>query len=166
MSKKRKKIDENQLSIFDVLMKISEERSDTRDAARMEGQFKIIDRLRASLRSAIKGCPLSVHQVAGEMSHLVGQSITAEVIYSWTRESDEINGRNTRHVPAEWLPAFCRVTQCTEPLVLLCRTMELFVLPGPEALMAEIQKLDEGIKKLQQKKRVRMLFKRKLEEAR
>lgn len=157
MSKSRRKIDDRQHSIFDLLTRLSENEPAT------EGQLKVVDRLRAAIRSAIKGCPLSRHQVAGEMSHLVGQTVTKEQIDSWTRESDEINGRPGRHIPAEYLPAFCKVTGSNEPLRLMGQMVGLFILPGPEALRAEIQKLDEEIKRAQERKKKRMMFLREME---
>jgi hypothetical protein len=123
----------------------------------------VVDQLRESLRQAMKGCPLDRYQIAGEMSHLVGETITKEIIDSWTRESDEINGRCRRHIPAEFLPAFCEVTKSNEPLVLMGRLCGLFVLPGPEALRAEIQRLDEEIATARDKKRKRMMFLKELE---
>lgn len=154
MSKSRLKTDKSQLSIFDLLRDLS----DSQAEPTIEGKFRIIEELRSSMRAAIKGCSLSVHQIAGEMSHLVGQTITKEQIYSWTRESDEINGRPGRHIPAEYLPAFCRVTRCNEPLQVMGRIAGVFVLPGPEALRAEIQKLDEEILKAKARKKKRMMF--------
>jgi len=159
MSKKRRKTDKNQLSIFDLLRDLSEKTSETTS----EGKFKIIDELRAAMRTAIKDCPLSVHQIAGEMSHLLGQTITKEIIYSWTRASDEINGRPSRHIPAEFLPAFCKVTGSNDPLIVMGRLTGLFVLPGPEALRAEIQKLDEEIQRAKSRKKKRMRFLREME---
>jgi hypothetical protein len=163
MSKSNVKIDDKQITIFEYLKSLSEQsRIDTSNNA---GQFKTIDQLRASLRAAIKGCPLSRHQIAGEMSHLVGESITKEMIDSWTRESDEINGRPGRHVPAEHLPAFCKAVGCNEPLVILGRMTGLFVLPGPEALRSEIQRISEQIKTAQAKKKKRMMFLKEMEGA-
>jgi len=153
MSKPKSKIDGKQLNIFDYLQTIQSEQIQTQ-----EGRYRVIDRLRASLRQAIKDCPLSRHQIAGEMSHLLGETITKEVIDSWTRQSDEINGRPGRHVPAEYLPAFCHVTGESEPLAILGKLVGLFVLPGPEALRSEIQKLDEEIKDRQARKRKRLIF--------
>jgi len=159
MSKTRRKIDRNQLSIFDLLKDLSENSS----SSPTEGQFKIIDQLRVSIRAAIKECPLSIHQIAGEMSHLLGQTITKETIYSWTRESDEINRRPGRHIPAEFLPAFCKVTGSNEPIVIMGRLTGLFILPGPEALRAEIQKLDEEIQRAKSRKKKRMMFLKEME---
>jgi len=157
MSKSKRKIDSNQLNIFEYLQDLST--SQSASALSSEGQFKIVDRLRASIRSAIKSSPLSRHQIAGEMSHLLGESISKEMIDSWTREDQEIppaplykggeivghdGGRVVRrYIPAEYLPAFCQATGCSEPLVIMGRMVGLFVLPGPEALRAEIQKINE-----------------------
>lgn len=152
MSKARRRIDDKQLSIFDLLKDLSETGIPT------EGQFKIIDQLRAALRTAIKECTLSRYQIAGEMSVLLDHSVTKEMLDSWTRESDEMNGRPGRHIPAEYLPAFCRVTGNNDSLIVMGRKVGLFVLPGPEALRAEIQKLDEQIKKVRDRKKRRMMF--------
>jgi hypothetical protein len=157
MSKKKRKVDKSQLSIFDALQRLSEK------PQHHEGQFKVVDRLRASLRSALKECALDRYQIAGEMSHLLGQTVTKEVIDSWTRESDEINGRPGRHIPAEYLPAFCQVTKCSDPLVILCQLLGLFVLPGKEALRAEIQKLDEEIREAKKRKTKRLTFLKEIE---
>lgn len=160
MSKSRKKFD-NQFSIFDHIKRLSEENS----SHPTEGQFKVIDRLRASLRSGIKASPLSRHQIAGEMSHLLGESVTKEIIDSWTRESDEMNGRPGRHIPAEYLPAFCHVTGCNDPLIIQAKMVGLFTLPGPEALRAEIQRLDEDINKAKSRKRKRVMFLKEMEKS-
>jgi len=161
MTKSKVKIDDKQITIFEYLQKLSEQ--SYLKTTNTEGQFRVIDQLRVSLRVAIKDCPLSRHQIAGEMSHLLGESITKEMIDSWTRESDEINGRPGRHTPAEYLPAFCRVTENNEPLVIMGRMVGLFVLPGPEALRAEIQKITEQIKTAQAKKKRRMMFLKEME---
>ena len=160
MSKSKSKIDDKQITIFEYLKKASEKSSLTEST---EGSMKIIERLRDSLRSAIKNCPLSRHQVAGEMSHLAGDTITKILIDSWTRESDEINGRPGRHIPAEYLPAFCQATGCNDPLVIMGRMTGLFVLPGPEALRAEIQKLDEQAAAIKAEKRKRKMFLKEME---
>ena len=156
MSKSRRKIDK-QLTIFDLIKDYSNSSEPT------EGQFRIIENLRDSIRMAIKECPLSRHQIAGEMSHLLGETITKEQIDSWTRESDEINGRPVRHIPAEYLPAFCKITESNEPLIVMGYPVGIFIMPGPEALRAEIQKLDELIKKNQDKKKKRLMFLKEME---
>jgi len=136
MSRRREKLDNRQISIFDYLREL--ERQTAEKAP--EGQFACAERLRSAMRGAIKKSPLSVHQIAGEMSHACDTSITAEQIYSWTRRPES---GPARYVPAEYLPAFCHATESNAPLVVMGRLVGLFVMPGPEALRAEIQKLDE-----------------------
>ena len=157
MSKNHRKIDDKQLSIFDLLRDLSDTELPT------DGQFKIIDQLKAALREAIKECPLSRYQISGEMSTLLDHTVTKEMLDSWTRESDEINGRPGRHIPAEYLPAFCHVTGNNEPLIVMGRKVGLFVLPGPEALRAEIQRLDEQIQKAKNRKKKRVMFLKEME---
>ena len=158
MSKSHRKLDDKQqLTIFGLLQGLTETKPTS------EGQARIIDELRASIRAAIKGSPLSRHQIAGEMSHLLGETITKEMIDSWTRESDEVNGRVGRHIPAEYLPAFCTVVRDNEPLMVMGRVAGVFVLPGPEALRAEIQKLDEEILAAKARKRKRVMFLKEIE---
>jgi len=157
MSKARRRIDDKQLSIFNLLQELTSPKTPS------DGHYKIIDQLRAALRTAIKECSLSRYQIAGEMSTLLDQTVTKEVLDSWTRESDEINGRPGRHIPAEYLPAFCQVTKNNEALIVMGRKVGLFVLPGPEALRAEIQKLDEQIQQVKNRKKKRVMFLRELE---
>lgn len=158
MSKSRSKLDDSrQISILDYIRECSDREEDSL------GSYRIISDLRRALRAAIKGCPLSRHQIAGQMSHLLDTSITKEMIDSWTRESDEINGRPGRHIPSEFLPAFCKVTEDNGPLIVMGRVAGLFVLPGPEALRAEIQRLDEQIKGAQRRKRKRVMFLNEME---
>jgi len=159
MSKERRKIDDRQLSIFERL-KDFEAASETGNNA---GQFKIIDRLRASIREAMKHSLYNRYQIAGEMSHLLAETITKEQLDSWTRESDEVNGRTPRHIPAEYLLAFCKATGCNDPLIIIGRAAGLWVLPGPDALRAEIQHLDERVEQAKAEKRRRVMFLREME---
>lgn len=141
MSKKGAKSDRaQQLSVFDLLRQVQVEKMAARSDA---GTMDCSGALRDALSAAIKGCPLGIHQIAGEMSHLAGRTITAEMIYSWTRRSDEMNGRAPRYIPAEYLPAFCRVTGDNTPLLIMVELTGSFLVPGAEALRAEIQRLDE-----------------------
>ncbi len=158
MSKSRRKTDKRQSTIFDLIKEYT-----AGEDLPTEGKARVIERLRASLRQAIKSSPLSRHQIAGEMSHLLNESITKEQIDSWTRESDETNKRPARHIPAEYLPAFCIVTRDNGPIEIMGEIAGAFVLPGPEALRAEIQRLDEQIKAAQARKRKRLMFLREIE---
>ena len=154
MSKRKKRIDKRQVSLFDLLKQCAA--GETK--AVQEGELNVADRLRLSLVAAIKDCPLSRHQVAGEMSHLLGHEVSKTTIDSWTAESKERN-----RIPAEYLPAFCRVTGDREPIRLLAEHGDMFAMPGPEALRAEIQKFTEQESKARAEKRKRMRFLEEME---
>ncbi len=158
MSKSKRGID-NQLSIFDLLKGLQETPPDRTP----QGALRILDPLKAALRTAMKNSPLSRFEIAGQMSHLLNESISKEQLDSWTRESDAQNGRPERHIPAEYLPAFCAVVHNNEPLMVMGRAAGVFVLPGPEALRAEIQRLDEEITRVKSRKRQRLLFLKEME---
>ena len=129
MSNCKRSFDNKQSSIFDLL---SIKQTPASDA----GRFRIIEDLRESLRTAIKNSPFSRHQIAGEMSPLLQETVTKEQIDSWTRESDEMTGR--------------------APIEVMGRLCGAFVLPGPDALRAEIQKIEENIKAAHDQKRQRL----------
>jgi hypothetical protein len=154
MSKRKRKIDNRQMSLLDVLKSVSA--ADTE--ASQEGHFDIANKLRLALIAAIKQCSLSRHQIAGEMSHLLGHEVSKTTIDTWTAESKERN-----RIPAEYLPAFCRVTGDREPIRLLAERGDMFAMPGPEALRAEIQKFTEQESKARAEKRKRMRFLEEME---
>ncbi len=154
MSKRRAKSGSDQ-PLLDYLERIQAE---SRKSRSDEGSLNIADRLRVSMRQAIKRCPMSVHQIAGEMSHLLGETITAEMIYSWTSESKSLH-----QIWGTRLPAFCKVTESREPVEIIADAAGLFCVPGPEALRAEIQRFSEAESKARKEKRKRQLFLEELE---
>ena len=154
MTMRRKLLDiPGQRTLFDLL-----EAQAIQSPAPVEGSLNLRERLRGALNQALKSCPKSRWQVAGEMSHLLGTEITKWMIDAWTAESKE-----GHRFPAEYLPAFCRATGDAGPLRLLAEAAGLFALPGPEALRAEIQRLEEEARKLQAEKRKRLTFLEEME---
>lgn len=155
MSKSRKRIDENQGSLFELIEQINA----PKPKKSPPGRFRIIDDLRETLRNAIKESPFSRHQIAGEMSHLLDESITKAQLDSWTRETDDQGNPNRRHVPAQYLPAFCDVTGCDEPIRVQARMLDCHLMPPKKALDAEITKVmrrrDEDTKLLKRLKLLR-----------
>lgn len=155
MANRKKRIDNpNQLTIFDVIQNIQEEERQSRPA----GSFDIDNQFREAISAALKACPLSRYQVAAGMSDLVGYEITKSMLDSWTAESKE-----NHRFPAIFLPAFCEATGQTEPLRTLGRVVGVFVMPGPEALRAEIQRIEEEITKKKREKKKRVIFLREIE---
>jgi hypothetical protein len=153
MAKLKPKIDINQASLFDFLKNYQEENS----VARPAGSFDIDRRFREEISLALKQCPLSRWQVAARMSELTGQEITKAMLDSWTAESKEAH-----RFPAIFLPAFCEAVGCSE-LFRLWAAGRRVRAPGPEALRAEIQRIEEEINRKQNEKRKRMMFLREIE---
>ncbi len=137
-----------QMSLFDYVQKLEAERRKV-----TEGSLNVKERLRAALNAAIKQCNLSRHQIAGEMSHLIGADITRTQIDSWTAESKELN-----RIPAEYLPAFCRATGSIEPMRIIAEAAGAFAMPGPDAIRSEVQRLREQARKINSELRKREMF--------
>ncbi len=154
MSKRKKRIDKRQMNLLDYLKSTAE--GDKKQA--LEGELDMANRLRFALIAAIKQCPLSRPQIAGEMSHLLGHDVSKTTIDTWTAESKERN-----RIPAEYLPAFCCVTGDREPIRMLAEHGGMFAMPGPEALRAEIQKFTEQESKARAEKRKRLQFLKEME---
>lgn len=155
MSNNKKRIDIHQLSIFEIL---ETAQSEPPERFNPPGSLDIDRQYREVLSEALRRCTLSRYQVAARMSELVGQDITKTMIDSWTAESKE-----GHRFPAVFLPAFCAATGSQESLRFLGQLVGAFVLPGPEALRAEIQRIEEEIAKKQAEKRKRMTFLKEME---
>ena len=154
MAKSAKRIDTSQPTLFDLIREMEARKPQGAPTGSMD-----IDRaFREAVSEALKNCPLSRYHVAARMSELVGQEITKTMLDSWTAESKE-----NHRFPAIFLPAFCEAAGDTEPLRILGRLVGVFVLPGPEALRAEIQRLEEEITAKQQEKRKRVFFLKEME---
>ena len=153
MTKSKNSLD-NQLSLFDILKNCQEQQNTKKPA----GSFNIDTAFREAISEALKRCPRSRWEVAGRMSELTGQEISKSMLDSYTAESKE-----QHRFPAIFLPAFCEAVGCSEPLTILGRLVGVFVLPGPEALRAEIRKLEEEIERKQSEKRKRMVFLKEME---
>ncbi len=154
-----KKKNNNQQTIFDWIKK-AEELTSQSEILRA-GSLDIDSELREAVSSDIKTCPLSRYQISARMSELTGQEITASMLYSWTAESKE-----KHRFPCQFLPAFVIATGGRRSFNVLSRRSGLFALPGPEALRAEIQKLDEQIKKFKSEKMKRHIFLKEIERGR
>lgn len=155
MSKRKKIIDSRQISLFDILQSVQEDREEEQAA---EGEMNIAEELRLALVKAIRNCRLSRHQIAGELSHLLGCEVTKTTIDTWTAESKEHH-----RIPAEYLPAFCTATGDLDPIRILAECGGMFAMPGREALRAEIQKYDEQERKARAEKRKRLRYLEEME---
>ncbi len=154
MAKMKQKIGLHQTTLFDFLKNYQQETHTQRPA----GSLDIDRQFREAISAALKSCSLSRWQVAARMSELTGTDISKSMLDSWTSEAKE-----NHRFPAIFLPAFCEAVGCSDPLKLLGRLVGVFVLPGPEALRAEIQRIEEEINKKQTEKRKRLMFLKEME---
>jgi hypothetical protein len=155
MAKNRHRIDQDprQLNLFDYIKQMNRIENPS-----SEGSLNIKERIRCALNDALKQSPLSRHQVAGEMSHLLGVEVTKTTIDSWTAES-----KDGHRIPAEYIPAFCKATDSYTALVILEEASGRFSMPGPEALRAQIQRSLERIRSEKTELRKMELFLKEME---
>jgi len=154
MTKTKKSLvaDSFQLSLLDLLKQDQEERATLRP-----GRLNLRGRLIAAVKLAIKNVPKSREIIAEEMTDLTGERITVSHINNWTADS------HPHDMPGRFYSPFCVVTNDIELIRIQAEAAGVFTLPGPDALRAEIQKLDEQAKELQAEKKKRMLFLQELE---
>lgn len=127
------------------------------------GSLDIDAKLRAAISEDLKhakdqnGREISRYEVAAKMSDLVGQEITASMLYNWTAESHDKN-----NFPLKLLPAFVAATRGRKTVELACRECGLIAMLGAEALRAEVSQLDEEIERLIVERKKRKLFLREI----
>ena len=124
-----------QPSLFDIIKEDEKKRAIDTVAP---GSYNISCRLRSELSEGLKICAMSRYEVAAKMSDLVGVEITKSQLDSWTAESKEFH-----RFPAEYLPAFCAVTGHKEPLHIMARLVQCYLLESEEALLAELGRIDQ-----------------------
>jgi hypothetical protein len=163
-SKKKSSTQERQETLFDYLKKVEALSSQT--SLPIKGSLDIDSELRAAISEDIKhavvsctGRELSRYEVAAKMSDLVGHEITKSMLDNYSADSHE-----KHRFPVQYLPAFVIATGGQRrTFEVLSRRSGLFALPGKEALRAEIQRLDEDIKKKKSEKFKRELFLKEIE---
>lgn len=161
---KPKKESSTQTNIFEWIKQANEISKQSNNP--FNGSLDIDTELRAAISQDIKhaivpctGRELSRYEVAARMSELVGHEITKSMLDNWTAEAHD-----KHRFPAQYLPAFVIATGGQrQAFEVLSRKSGLFALPGPEALRAEIQRLDEQEKKIKAEKHKRKIFLKEME---
>ncbi len=157
MTKRRKQSSRyDQPSLFDYI-KDSVENHTPNGGLSIEKEFKAA--LAEDLRHAHDDYSreISRAQVAARMTDYLGEEITLSILNNWTATS------HPHSMPADHLPAFVKATGQGRAVEVLSRHSGLFMLPGPEALRAEIQRIDEEMQKMKTEKQKRILFLKELE---
>lgn len=154
MTKDRKRFvtNSNQMSLFDILVQEQTERCSVRPA-----RLNIAAQLVAAIKTAIRKAPESREAITDEMSELTGERVTVDMINNWTATS------HPHEMPGKYYAAFCVATGDIELIRVQAEAAGVFILPGPDALRAEIHKLDEETRKLQAEKKKRARFLLELE---
>lgn len=156
MTKNKKRFDSQQISLFEVIQNFQNDKP----APKPIGSFNIDREFREAISEALRWSPLSRYQIAARMSELTDTDITKTMLDSWTAESKVQN-----RFPAVFLPSFCEAAGCNDPLQMIGKLVGVFILPGPEALRAEIQRIEEEILRKQADKRRRLTFLKEMEGA-
>lgn len=134
---------QKQMSFFDQLSQ-----SQVQNATPPVGAYNIMRQWRCALSFALKSASQKSRLViADEMSRILGVRVSKYRIDSWVAEN------KASQMPAEYVPAFCHVTGCLEPIRLINEACEVFMVSGPDALRAEIRKDEEAIKAKRRDKR-------------
>jgi len=155
MTKKKKDSSiRGQMSLFEILKETMQQQ--TKGAA---GSLCITSQVKIATSEDLchaideRGIEISRAQVAARMTDLLGEEITLSMLNNWTATS------HPHEMPLSYLPAFIRATGGQRRTAeLLSKHAGLFLLPGPEALRAEIQRIDEQLQKLKIEKQKRLIF--------
>lgn len=138
MSKAQQKIDPaaaGQLSLFETVVRQEMEIAKT---AQIPGSLNIRQQIIATLKYALRHAGKSCGVVADEMTLYTGEAISEEMIRAWLADS-----KKKHRFPLEYLPAFRRATGNLDALNVVSQACGAFTLRGPDALRADIRKLDE-----------------------
>jgi hypothetical protein len=162
MKIKKQKQSTEQPSLFEWVKKVAELSRQINTPPK--GSLDIDKELRAALSDDIKhardenGRELSRAEVVARMTDLTCDEITLSMLNNWTAPS------HPHSIPAKYMPAFIIATGGQRRVAeVLSRHSGLFLLPGPEALRAEIQRLDEEERRIKAEKIKRKIFLREIE---
>jgi len=137
MSKKGQILDAagaGQLSLFEAVIR----QEMAVQSAPVAGSLNIKAQLIAALSAALRHAGKSREQIADEMTLYLGEEISVHMINSWVCQSKE-----NHRFPLEYLPAFRKATNSLEPLNITSLACGAFTLRGPDALRADIRKIEE-----------------------
>ena len=146
MGKRTISVHPRQLSLFDIVKKVSQEE---KNLASKAGSFNIDAQIRAMLSDALKKCPLSREVVAGKMSELMGMEITKSQLDSWTAESKE-----NHRFPFAYAPAFCEATGNVDIFRVSVEMVGCYLLKGEDALLTELGRIEKQKEEIAKKEKL------------
>lgn len=158
MSNQHKKIDPaavGQLSLFEAVIR---QEMEIAKIAPVPGSLNIRQQVIAALTSALRHAGKSREQIADEMTLYTGEEITVHMINAWVCQSKE-----NHRFPLEYLPAFRRATDSLDALNVVSQACGAFTLRGPDALRADIRKLDEKTQATKEQEKALVSERKRLE---
>lgn len=123
------------MSLFETVMRQEIAAAKT---APLPGGLNIRHQIIHALSTGLRHAGKSREQIADEMTLYTGEEITVHMINAWVCQSKE-----NHRFPLEFLPAFRKATDSLESLNVASLACGAFTLRGPDALRADIRKLDE-----------------------
>jgi len=143
MSKKIRKIDETQISLFTYLEP---------ETPPSPGSMDISMRLRHAVSSAIKKSGKDRIDICGEIYKLSGKEVSKSTLDGWSAESRDLsndgadfNGNRRWGMSGDVVPAFCAATGDWEVLFILVESCSYKALKGKDVVRARIGLLREEI---------------------
>ena len=98
-------------------------------------------RIKTAAGQDLKECRYSRAEVADAIGRLIGRSVTTAQIDAFVAES------HTHRLPAEWLPAWCRVTGSTRILAMICAEVGMWLADDMDRDLAELARAELGKQK-------------------
>jgi len=138
MAKSKKRLDIGQLSLLDVIQRVTEQQKIIAGSKDTPGRLNIDATVRELVSEALKRTRLSRYEVAAEMSKLLGREITKSQIDSWSAESKE-----NHRFPLAYLNAFCEATEDKTIIRLIAERAGGYFIEGEDALYTELGKLEQ-----------------------
>lgn len=164
MSNKKKKSAQstNQMTIFDLLQKAEENlrQSDPHPTGCMNFHSELCSAMSDDITHATdeQGRELTRYDIVARISNLLNREIAKHTLDGWTAPSHD-----NRVPDAIELSAFVRATGQRRAIECIARHAGIFALPGPEALRAEIRRMEEEIKRKKSEIRKREILLKEVE---
>lgn len=102
--------------------------------------------VRRTLFEAIKGCPHSRGQIAGQMSEYLHRNVTLDQLNAWTAES-----RDDYRFPLEYAPAFCHSTKNYDLIQLVAGALRMNIFLPEDAADARLLQAELELRRMQDK---------------
>ncbi len=148
MAKLRRKIDIQQLNIFDLIKEVSKKQAEVSSAPSIRGKESIDAAVRTLISDALKKCSLSRFEVAAKMSEALGVEITKSQLDSWSAESKE-----NHRFPLVYTGAFCHATINKSLARYMAQLCEGYFIEGEDAIRLELGKIEEQKQELLKKEK-------------